>query len=209
MQSFSLLYSITCCIKVSNIYKIINILLTLCSSKNNVHCFVYICLRRVREDRRKVTGYAEETIPNYLLDDFQRFFRISRTTFETILNEIGEALTPNIQRGRPSMSPEKKLLVTIWYTVHQHTIHRISDRFNITDSSVLRCRDQVFHVVLHSLKKRFIYLPPNGNVKQKIMDDFYTSLQLSFVFSKGCDRKSIWLTKRLFSSSFVVRYKIH
>ena len=137
---------------------------------------LHLFTQGTREDIRKVTGYAQETIPNYLLDDFQRFFRISRTTFETILNEIGEALTPNIQRGRPSVSPEKKLLVTIWYIAHQDTIHRISDQFNITDSSVLRCTDQVFHVVLHSLKK-FIYLPPNGNVKQKIMDDFYTSYQ--------------------------------
>jgi hypothetical protein len=91
------------------------------------------------------------------------------------LQKIAQELTPNVERGRPSISPQKKLLVTIWHIAHQDTIHRISDRFNITDSSVLRCRNQVFHVVLHSLKKKFIYLPLHENVKNKIMDDFYTS----------------------------------
>ena len=49
---------------------------TILCSKNIVHCLFKkylftICLHRVCEDRRKVTAYAEETIPNYLLDDFQ------------------------------------------------------------------------------------------------------------------------------------------
>ena len=100
-------------------------------------CNLIVCVHdRVREDRRKVYGYAEDTIPNYLLDDFQRFFRISRRTFEIILREIAAAVTPVVQRGRPAITPEKKLLVTLWFISHQDTIHRMSDRFNITDSSM-------------------------------------------------------------------------
>ena len=51
----------------------------------------------------------------------------------------------------------------------------MSNRFNITDSSILRCRDQVFSVVLRSLKRKFIFLPHNENVKNKIIDDLYTA----------------------------------
>ena len=80
-----------------------------------------------------------------------------------------------VQRGRPAITPEKKLLVTLWFISHQDTIHRMNDRFNITDSSILQCRNQVFSVVLCSLKKKFIFLPHDENVKNTIIGDFYTA----------------------------------
>ena len=67
---------------------------------------------------------TEERLPVMLRKPYQiicwTISNFPRT--ETILNENGEALTPNIQRGRPSISPEKKSLVTIWYIAHQDTI---------------------------------------------------------------------------------------
>lgn len=90
---------------------------------------------------------------------------------------MAPALTPDVQRGRPYIKPEKKLLIAIWFISHQDTIHRIGDRFNVTDSSVIRCRDQIFEVVLRTLKRKFIYLPQDENVKNKIMDDFHTASQ--------------------------------
>ncbi|CAB4022848.1 Hypothetical predicted protein, partial [Paramuricea clavata] len=124
----------------------------------------------VREDRTKVGNYAELTIPSYLIDDFQRFFRISRGTFEVILRNIAVYLTPDI--GRAAITPEKHLLITIWFISHQDTIHRMSDRFSVTDSSIIRCRDRVFTVVLRYLKTKFIYLPKDYNVKVQIMDEY-------------------------------------
>lgn len=86
-------------------------------------------------------------------------------------------MTPVVQRGRPSITPEKKLLISLWFISHQDTVHRMSDRFNVTDSSILRCRDQIFSVVLYSLKKKFIFLPDDENVKNTIINDFYTTSQ--------------------------------
>ena len=53
----------------------------------------------------------------------------------------------------------------------------MGDRFNVTDSSILRCREQIFSVVLCSLKKKFIFLPHDENVKNNIIDNFYTASQ--------------------------------
>ena len=78
-----------------------------------------------------------------------------------------------VQRGSPAITPEKKLLVTLWFISHQDTIHRMSDRFNITDSSNLRCRNQVFSVMLP--KKEVHFLPHDENVKNTIIGDFYTA----------------------------------
>lgn len=86
-------------------------------------------------------------------------------------------MTPVVQTGRPSITPEKKLLISLWFISHQDTVHRMSDRFNVTDSSILRCRDQIFSVVLYSLKKKFIFLPDDENVKNTIINDFYTTSQ--------------------------------
>ena len=65
-------------------------------------------------------------------------------------------------------------MITLWYISHQDTVQRMGDGFNVTDSSILQCREQIFSIVLCSLKKKFIFLP-HENVKNKIIDDFYTA----------------------------------
>jgi hypothetical protein len=67
---------------------------------------------------------------------FKDFLEFREGHFEIILQEIAEAVTPVVQRGRPSITPEKKLLITLWYISHQDTVHRMGDRFNVTDSSM-------------------------------------------------------------------------
>ena len=83
-----------------------------CQKQPKSHKLIEIVLPliRVREDRRKISGYAENTIPFYLLDDFQRFFRISRGTFEIILRNVAPALTPDVQRGRPYIKPREEVI---------------------------------------------------------------------------------------------------
>jgi hypothetical protein len=88
-------------------------------------------------------------------------------TFEIILRNVAPVLTPDVQRGRLYIKPEKKLLIAIWFICHQDTIRRIGDQFNVTDFSVIRCRNQVYDVVLRTLKKKFINLPQDENVKNK------------------------------------------
>jgi hypothetical protein len=44
------------------------------------------------------------------MDDFQRFFRISRGTFEIILRNVAPVLTPDVQRGRPYKKTRKKVI---------------------------------------------------------------------------------------------------
>lgn len=86
-------------------------------------------------------------------------------------------LKPDVVRGRSVITAEKHLLIALWFIAHQDTIHRMSDRFSVTDSSIIRCRNRVFTVVLTHLKRKFIYLPQEENVKTKIMDDFRVGSQ--------------------------------
>lgn len=43
---------------------------------------------RHREERHKVRHYVEDVVHNYLSDDFQVFFRVSRTTYTTLLDYL-------------------------------------------------------------------------------------------------------------------------
>lgn len=117
--------------------------------------------------------YAEETVPFYNLDDFRRFFRVSRATFECLCRNIAnfQHLKPGWTGGREFISTDKHLLITLWYLATQDSIHSISDRFNVTESSVIRCRTRITDIFVNNLKHVFIVLP-SANERQDVMDKF-------------------------------------
>lgn len=117
--------------------------------------------------------YAEETVPFYNLDDFRRFFRVSRAAFECLCRNIAnfQQLKPGWTGGREFISTDKHLLITLWYLATQDSIHSISDRFNVTESSVIRCRTRITDIFVNNLKHVFIVLP-SANERQDVMDKF-------------------------------------
>lgn len=127
----------------------------------------------VRQNRIKIEGYVESVVPQYFLDDFKRFFRLSRTTFETICEHISgyQELLPSWTGGREFIPVEKQLLIVLWYISSQETLNRIADRFNVAEVSVVRCRDRVFHVFLNYLKTKFITWP-TGNERDRVIEGF-------------------------------------
>ncbi|KAH3826591.1 hypothetical protein DPMN_128500 [Dreissena polymorpha] len=50
--------------------------------------FAALCAAICRDDVPKVTNYVEVTVPQYLPDDFKTFFRMTRGTFERVLEKI-------------------------------------------------------------------------------------------------------------------------
>ncbi|XP_033758071.1 putative nuclease HARBI1 [Pecten maximus] len=119
----------------------------------------------LREDRTKTEGYFEETIPNYLPDDFTRYFKMNRETFDVLCQHLSECeqLKQRVcAGGREPIPMEKKVLMTIRYLSSMDTIRSLSDRFGVTDSSFLKCREQVINAINSSLKK-FIKWPTTGD----------------------------------------------
>ncbi|KAJ8320878.1 hypothetical protein KUTeg_002465 [Tegillarca granosa] len=84
------------------------------------------------KDRPKIEGYTEAVVPQYFLDDFKRFFRLTRSTFEIIVTNISQYpdLRPSWTGGREAIPIEKQLLVVLWYISGQETLNRIGDRDN-------------------------------------------------------------------------------
>ncbi|KAJ8300616.1 hypothetical protein KUTeg_022135, partial [Tegillarca granosa] len=83
-------------------------------------------------------------IPRYSNEEFRRVFRLSRQTFITLCEYLKQCqeLSVNGTGGREPIVVEKQLYVLLWYLGGTDTIHRIADRFGISESSVILSRDR-------------------------------------------------------------------
>ena len=111
---------------------------------SNVSSFTEPLLRtllvlRMRQPTVRVQGYAEQVVPLYPLDDFRRHFRVQRSTFDNLIRFLSpNGLERLDRRGRPSLSCEKQLLITLWMLAAQETIRSVSDRFGVCEATVYR-----------------------------------------------------------------------
>lgn len=112
----------------------------------------------------KNQDYYENTIPKYLPDSFKRFFKVSRETIDILcghLSHCDELLERVAPGGREPIPLEKKLLMTIRYLASQETVLELSDRFGVTEYSLLKCKRDVIAAVNNNLMTRFITWPEN------------------------------------------------
>ena len=71
-----------------------------------------------------IQGFVEETVALYSTSDFKRYFRMSRGTFEVVLEafanqcEIPQQLD---QGSRQPVAVEKHFLITLWFLVNQES----------------------------------------------------------------------------------------
>ena len=93
-----------------------------------------------RQPAVRIIGYAEQVVPSYTDSVFRSHFRLSRQSAETVTRLLGAC--PGIptvhRRGRPPVSVEKQLLLTLWVLGNPECLRSVSDRFNVTKSSVYR-----------------------------------------------------------------------
>lgn len=113
-------------------------------------------------------------VPNYNLSEFRSHFRLSVDTFEQLLVELGNCpeLPPGPQHGgREPISEVKHLLITLWLLGNQESIRSVSDRFNVTKSSVFTCVNRVCKALKNNISSQVI-MWPNQELTQVIMDGF-------------------------------------
>lgn len=108
----------------------------------------------------KVKGFVEIVIPSYWSSDFRKDFRVSRRVYESLLNK----LTPFIryeQRaiGRPSLPPDKQLLIFLWYIANTDSMREMSRLFGVSCFTVHRCIRRVSRAICEHLKQQLISWP--------------------------------------------------
>lgn len=75
------------------------------------------------------------------------------------------------QVGKKPIDPVKKTLVALLYMASQQTIRQIGDKFNISDSTVFKCRNDFLRVV-SSLHSQIIKWPYSEEEQMLVSQQF-------------------------------------
>ena len=93
----------------------------------------------------RIANYFEGTVPLYHDDVFRSHFRMTPSSFETLCQLLvrSDHIPKGNTFGRRCIDPEKQIAVAVWALPNQESCRQISDRFNVTMSSVARCIHRV------------------------------------------------------------------
>jgi len=103
-----------------------------------------------RRKLARIAHYFETTVPRYHCDGFRSHFRMTSSTFELLARLLSpsEYIPKGNAFGRKPIEARKQIAVTVWALANQETCRQISDRFDITMSSVSRCIGRVVRALV-------------------------------------------------------------
>ena len=114
--------------------------------------FIFISTTSIfsRRTLARIAEFFEETVPLYHGDVFRSHFRMTLSTFETLCQLLApsEHIPKGNAFGRRPIDPQKQIAVAVWALANQESCRQISDRFNITMSSVSRCIRRVANALV-------------------------------------------------------------
>lgn len=114
----------------------------------------------IREEHPKQMGYLN-VISQYSDRDFWRHFRVSRSTFEKIidfLNSVQFRSRVTFHGGNYPLALEEMLLITLHYLGNQGAIRTVADKFGRTESTVFNVVAEVCQCLFNH-QNRFIRWP--------------------------------------------------
>lgn len=95
-------------------------------------------------------------------------FRMNQATYQALLQLVKNL--PQIQPagpgGREPVSVEKQILLTLWYLGGTDTITKIADRFGLSESTVIMCRDRVMSTLI-TLSDQLIKWPNQQEMNEE------------------------------------------
>ena len=117
----------------------------------------------------------DTVVNNYIATDFRRMFRLTRPCFEVLLEVLSTRpemeVRPEIFGGRARVGLEKTVLIALRYFAHQGNLRLISEIFDVSDSTVVTCRNRVV-ASLMALKDTYIKWPLDHRKKTNISTKF-------------------------------------
>ena len=153
------------------------------SSDVDLNDFLLLCLKKRRKHAVRINNYFEKICQSYDDYEFRRNFRISMSTTQTISELLKR--NPNVPtpeehgRGRPPIDVHKQVLITIWYLANPSCVRDISDRFNVTTSSVFNVTRRIT-LAIKELAPDFI-IWPSGDEAKRVIHAFHEMRGLSGV----------------------------
>ena len=114
----------------------------------------------MRRDRYRSKGFCENTVPLYSMYEFSSHFRMSRASMEVLCREIGA--TGRVPQGNTfgtaSIPLQQQVLAFVWFISNSEVIRAVSDRFDVTMSSLDRIIRRVSRACM-DMRQEYIKWP--------------------------------------------------
>lgn len=124
-----------------------------------------------RPDERRRNTWWSEGYQSWSDAAFKRRFRVSRATFDFLLNEIGHEIVKQPTRMKPHPTTlDTQLAICLYRLAHGVTYLTVGDLFGVAASTAYCIFMDVCKVLVKILYDRFIYLP-------KTIDEWTHELQ--------------------------------
>ncbi|XP_031328864.1 putative nuclease HARBI1 [Photinus pyralis] len=127
--------------------------------------------RKKRKLRPRITDYAD-VVGRYADNEFKSHFRMSKSTFEYLVNIIRGDLIRKVN-GCPTIPAEKQLMIALWKMATSDSYRSVCDRFNVGKATGLRAVRRVTYS-LHKRAARWIQWPV-GDRAITVMQQFEAS----------------------------------
>ena len=83
------------------------------------------------------------------------------------------------EMGRPQLTLEKKVLITVLYLGNQESVRSIADRFGVTKFSVFKCVREICTSIVRNLMPKSIKWPTYTGTLPSVETGFLTGLSFS------------------------------
>ncbi len=115
--------------------------------------------------------FWSNVLENFTVDQWRQHFRMSRTTFEFVLQLVERSLRRKTTSWRKPLEPRRRLAIVLWWYATPGEYRTISCLFGVGLSTVCTLVHEVTATLKRKLFKRFISLP-RGEALQNTIDGF-------------------------------------
>ncbi|KAK7147951.1 hypothetical protein R3I94_010468 [Phoxinus phoxinus] len=115
--------------------------------------------------------FWSNVLENFNEDQWRQHFRMSRDTFEFVLQLVELSLRRKLTNWRKPLEPRRRLAIVLWWYATPGEYRTISCLFGVGLSTVCTLVHEVTATLKRKLLKRFISLP-KGEALQKALNGF-------------------------------------
>lgn len=142
------------------------------SSDSGAEAMFWVSSQR-RNKRRRVVHFVSNVVDNYTDEEFQRNFRLQRTSAEQIIAKYiaSEFCKANVGRGRKHFEPRSQMLAFLWFCANKNSYREISNLFNMSQSTFLIHMKAILDFFT-DISKTVIKFPEADEEKQQVAEEF-------------------------------------
>lgn len=137
------------------------------------HRFFFLLLARKMQQKRKErvpkrqcsSSYCEKVVPQYSESEFLEDFRVSRSVFAWLCEELSPELAMDIRRRGAPLSVANQLAIALWRWATGSSLRVIARMFAVGRTTVHTVCDRVASAIIKRLYKKIVRFPAHDDRK--------------------------------------------